>query len=136
VAKVFIDTNILVYALDNQSAAKQKRAREIINNTAQNDSPVISTQVLQEFYSAVTIKLHTEALLAKNMLHNFTNMETVQITVDMIEQGIDISILARLSFWDGLIIAAAEFAKCTTVLSEDLQHGQIIRGVKIINPFI
>jgi predicted nucleic acid-binding protein len=62
-------------------------------------------------------------------------MEIVQVDLDIIEQGIDISILSQISFWDGLIIAAAEFANCVTILSEDLNDGQIIRGVKIINPF-
>jgi predicted nucleic acid-binding protein len=55
--------------------------------------------------------------------------------MDIIEQGIDISILSQISFWAGLIIAAAEYAGCSVILSEDLNDGQIIRGVEIKNPF-
>jgi predicted nucleic acid-binding protein len=55
--------------------------------------------------------------------------------MDIIEKGIDISILSQVSFWDGLIIAAAEFAQCSTIISEDLNDGQIIRGIEIKNPF-
>jgi hypothetical protein len=64
-------------------------------------NPVISTQVLQEFYHAATSKLGVDKLLAKRIVHNLQNMTVVQITPALIEQGIDISITAKLSFWDG-----------------------------------
>jgi predicted nucleic acid-binding protein len=105
------------------------------NYIIENDIPVISTQVLQEFYNASTTKLHIEKSIAKNIVHNFRNMEVVQVDSDIIERGIDISISSQISFWDGLIIASAEYANCTTILSEDLNDGQIIKGIKIINPF-
>lgn len=73
--------------------------------------------------------------MAKTIMHNFTNMETVQVNIDIIEQGIDISILSKISFWDGLIIASAEYVKCSVIISEDLNDGQTIRGMKIMNPF-
>jgi predicted nucleic acid-binding protein len=136
VAKIFIDTNILVYTLDKNDINKQNKARSALKIIKENDTPVISTQVLQEFYNASTAKLNTDKLLAKTMVHNFTNMETVQINIDIIEQGIDISIVSKISFWDGLIIASAEYAKCSIIVSEDLNNGQIIRGIKIINPFV
>jgi predicted nucleic acid-binding protein len=133
--KVFIDTNVLVYTVDDDNRDKQAKAKAIIADIKANKIPVISTQVLQEFYHAGTTKLRLDKILVKNMVCNLNEIEVVQVTFELIEQGIDISILSQLSFWDGLIIAAAEFAKCTTLISEDLNDGQVIRGVKIVNPF-
>jgi predicted nucleic acid-binding protein len=136
VAKIFLDTNILVYTLDTNNGYKQKMAQNIFIQISENEKPVVSTQVLQEFYYAAAIKIKADTILVKNILHNFTNnIETVQVNRDIIEQGIDISILSHISFWDGLIIAAAEYAGCSVILSEDLKNGQIIRGVEIKNPF-
>lgn len=136
VPKIFIDTNILVYTVDKYSEKKQMLAREIMKTVVEEEIPVISTQVLQEFYSATTSKLKLDKIIAKNIMHNFHHIEIVQIDLNLIEQGIDISILSQISFWDGLIIAAAEHANCSIIYSEDLNNGQIIRGIKIINPFI
>jgi predicted nucleic acid-binding protein len=135
VPKIFIDTNILVYTVDSNEKNKQKQARSILKKTVDANIPVISTQVLQEFYSATTTKLKLDKIVAKNIMHNFHHMEIVQIDMDLIEQGIDISILSNISFWDGLIIAAAEQANCSSILSEDLNSGQTIRGITIVNPF-
>jgi predicted nucleic acid-binding protein len=98
--------------------------------------PVISTQVLQEVYNTATAKLKMEKLTVKNILYNYKNMEIVRVDVDIINQGIDISILNQISFRDGLILAAASFADCSVLLTEDLHDGQIIQGVKLKNPFL
>ena len=135
-SKIFIDTNILVYTVDSYDEKKQSRAREITRDVVDNNVPVISTQVLQEFYSATTTKLNLDKITAKNIMHSFHHMEIVQNDLYIIEQGIDISILSQISFWDGLIVAAAEHAHCSCIYSEDLNNGQSIRGIKIINPFI
>lgn len=134
-ARIFLDTNILSYAIDDGNPGKQTAARAVIGSVVSGDIPVISTQVLQEFYNASTTKLNIDKLIAKKLVHNFSNMSVVQITPAIIEQGIDISITAQISFWDGLIIAAAECAECSLLLSEDLNDGQVIRGVQIANPF-
>ncbi|WP_010258246.1 PIN domain-containing protein [Treponema primitia] len=134
--KVFIDSNILVYSLDKNSKEKQKIVRETLNDIEEKDAPVISTQVLQEVYNITTTKLKMEKLYVKNILNNYKKMEIVQVDFDIIQQGIDISILSKISFWDGLIIAAAASANCGSVLSEDMNHGQIIRGVRVVNPFM
>ena len=75
-------------------------------------------------------------MIAKNIVHSFGNMEVVPVDLNIIEQGIDISILFRFSFWDSLIIAAAEQANCAMVFSEDMNNGQTVRGVRIVNPFL
>jgi predicted nucleic acid-binding protein len=133
--KVFLDANILVYAQDDREPEKQKIARSLLSDTGEVGVLVISTQVLEEFYNICTTKLKMNTLRAKNVLYTFKEMETVQLDFDIIQQGIDISIISQISFWDGLIIAAAASANCGELLTEDMNPGQIIRGVKVVNPF-
>lgn len=135
VSKIFIDTNILVYTLDKKDIFKHEKARTIIKEIVTNHKPVISTQVLKEFYVVATTKLKADKIIIKNIVHNFHNMEIIQNDLELIEQAIDISIISQLSFWNSLIIAAAEKANCEFVFSEDLNAGQVFRGVTIINPF-
>ncbi len=134
-SKFFLDTNILLYTLDANDKSKQAKARKLIQVVTEQDIPVISTQVLQEFYVASTTKLGVEPLLAKNIMRSFENMEIVQITPYLIREAVDTGILNVISFWDSLIVVAAESAQCELLYTEDLNSGQIIRGVKIENPF-
>ncbi len=134
-AKFFIDTNILVYTLDPRNAQKHLKARNFLQNAIKEHNPVISTQVLKEFYVVATVKLKADPVAVKAILHNFQNLEIVNNDFELIEQAIDISISAKLSFWDSLIIAAAEKAQCEAVFSEDLNPGQLYRGIRLINPF-
>jgi len=136
VSKIFIDTNILVYTLDQKNIEKRDLARRIVKKVVESHQPVISTQVIKEFYVVASSKLKADPIVVKNIIHNFHNMEIVNNDLDLIEQAIDISILSQLSFWDSLIIAAAEKANCEYVLSEDLNSGQNYRGIKLLNPFI
>lgn len=135
-SKIFIDTNILVYTLDQKNIEKRDMARKIVKKVVESHQPVISTQVIKEFYVVASTKLRADSIVVKNIIHNFHNMEIVNNDLDLIEQAIDISILSQLSFWDSLIIAAAEKANCEYVLSEDLNSGQNYRGIKLLNPFI
>lgn len=134
-SKIFFDTNILLYAGDSQNPTKQHAARKILTSLNKKTSGVISTQVLQEYYVVEVKKFKRDPLIIKQVLKTWEQFEVITITPSLIEEAIDISLLNKLSFWDSLIIAAACFAKCTQLMTEDLQHGQIIRGLKIINPF-
>jgi predicted nucleic acid-binding protein len=135
-ARVFLDTNIFVYAHDTASPDKQRKSREIIMQLADSVSGVISTQVLQEFYVAATRKLGVDPLVAKGILKTFAVFDIVQVSAPLIHEAIDCSILNQLSFWDSLIIASAASASCAFVLSEDLNSSQTVLGVKIKNPFL
>lgn len=132
--KVFLDANILVYAHDKDSPAKRRRSRELIAEVAASGLGVISTQVMQEFYVAATRKMGVEPLAAKGVLRTFSIFEIAQTSPDLIDEAIDCSILNRISFWDALIVAAASSTGCATIYSEDLNPGQVIRGVRIENP--
>jgi predicted nucleic acid-binding protein len=134
--KTFLDTNILVYAVDSSDLRKQQTAKQCIKDAGLLNSGVVSTQVLQGFYNAAVNKIGLEPLAAKDLLRFFRRFETVIISPDMIADAIDCSILNRLSFWDSLIIIAAESAGCEVLLTEDLRNGQSIHGVRTLNPFI
>jgi len=131
----FLDTNVLIYSVDSADSAKQTAALEVIERHARGKTGVISTQVLQEFYSAATRKLEIEPLEARRIVRDLRIFDIVQVTPEIIEDGIDCSILNTISFWDGLIVASASTAKCSEILSEDLADGQTIQGVSVRNPF-
>ena len=133
-AKAFLDTNVLIYQLDSRDPTKQKRCREIVRTVVSNHEAVISTQILQEFYVACTMKLRINPILVKGIMHGFENMEVVTIGIDLINNAIDASIQYQISFWDSLVVVSAESAKCQYLLTEDLNEGQIIRNVRIRNP--
>lgn len=133
-SKVFLDTNILVYQLDKRFPKKQAICRSLVKDAAGKGEAVVSTQVLQEFYVAATSKLKVDPALVKAVLQRFENMEVVTVSQDLIHEAIDISLQSKVSFWDALIVAAAESAKCELLFSEDLADGEVIRGVKVRNP--
>ena len=133
-SKVFFDTNILIYQMDKKSATKRDKCRNLVRKAALDGDAVISTQVLQEFYVVTTTKLYLDPLVSKSIMHTFENMEVVTIGKDLINEAIDASLQYKLSFWDALILVAAESAKCEVMYSEDLNEGQVMRNVRIVNP--
>jgi predicted nucleic acid-binding protein len=134
--KVFFDSNILVYFADSADPQKQQIAENLIKNAVINDNGVISTQSLQEFFAATTRKLLCTKEKAKEYVENFSDSFTVeQVSVPLILKAINISIKNQFSFWDSLILSAAIQSGCIICYSEDLTNGQIVEGVKIVNPF-
>jgi predicted nucleic acid-binding protein len=136
VSKVFFDTNILIYQMDKRNTAKRGKCRDLVRQAAMDGEAVISTQVLQEFYVVATSKLHLDPIVSKSIMHTFENMEVVTIGKDLINEAIDASLQYKLSFWDALILVAAESAKCEVMYSEDLNDGQIMRNVRVVNPLL
>jgi predicted nucleic acid-binding protein len=134
-SKTFIDSNVFVYALDKRFAEKRKRAQAHLREVQDRGNGVISTQVLQEVYVAATAKLGIEALVVKDMLIKLEVLEIVLIDTALVRDAIDCSILSRLPFWDALIVASAAKAACNELSTEDLNDGQVVRGVRIRNPF-
>lgn len=134
--KIFIDTDILVYGFDGADRQKQKAARQALKQSQESGSGVISTQVLQEFYVTATKKLGMDPLVAKDLLDSFDVFEIVVVSPSLIASAVDCQVLAKLSFWDALIVAAAEASKCETLWSEDFQRGRMLRGMRIDNPLL
>jgi predicted nucleic acid-binding protein len=133
--KIFLDTNILVYLFDNNFPKKKLITKKIIKAILRDSTPFISTQVMQEFYVTLTKKLNVDPIVAKEALRYFENFDIVNINEKLIAEAIDCSIINQISFGDSLIVVAAESVKCNLLYSEDLNEGQIIRGIKVINPY-
>jgi predicted nucleic acid-binding protein len=131
----FIDTNILVYAEASDEPAKQSAALALLRRLKLSDSGVISTQVLQEFANAALRKLQLDAGHVRRQLSAHQQFEVVQVTPTIIHGALDLHQTRSLSFFDALIVQAASAAGCDTLYSEDLNAGEIINGVKIVNPF-
>jgi len=137
--KVFLDTNIFVYAIDSsqQWGRQQAIARSIIRQQIENESGVISLQVVQEFYQVATTKiavpLSTEDAL--EFIRYMSCLEIVVASLEMVIAAVHLHQRYLLSFWDALILQAAEFAGCSQVLSEDLQHNLRLDGLVVLNPF-
>jgi len=133
----FFDTNILVYAYDNHFPDKQQRAQEIIISAVKNGNGVLSTQVLGEFFTVVTkkIKIPLSVRNARNIIKYMGRMTVQEIDVLIVERALDTLEQYKISYWDSLIIAAAERAQCQCILSEDLNAGQKYHDIEITNPF-
>lgn len=137
--KVFLDTNIFVYAIDTSSdlKAKSEVAKELVADHLRNESGVISIQVFQEFYNTSTRKIEmpisTEDAL--EFMRYMATFETVIADFEMVETAVRLHQEHSLSFWDALIVEAARTAECTQLLSEDLQDGFRLDGLTVKNPF-
>lgn len=135
-AKAFIDTNVLIYAHDVDAAAKHDVAKRVLQQLWSERAGVLSTQVLHEFYVNVTRKIASP--LSKKSARAVINSYViwcVDTTSEEISAAFRIEDEARIGFWDALIVAAALKAGADRILSEDLNPGQTISGVRIENPF-
>jgi len=133
--RFFLDTNVLVYADDADAGPKRTRAREILRQALEQGCGVISTQVLQEYFSVATRKLGIEEAAARKRLELLATLDVIRIEVPMILSAVDLVRLHSMAIWDALIVVAARTAGCRKLLSEDLQDGQVFDGLRVENPF-
>lgn len=132
--RIFIDSNILIYSIDDYEKEKQMSAFDIISKLSENGG-IISTQVLQKFYNIATKKLGLSKENAKILLERLSECFIVhKNSVLDILHAIEISIKTQFSFWDSLIISAALAEGCSYLYSEDLNSGQSVEGLIIKNP--
>lgn len=131
----FIDSNVLVYAEASDEPEKQTAALTLLRSLKLSGNGVISTQVLQEYANVALRKMGLDANHVRNQLVAHQQFEVVQVTPAIIRGALDMHQTRSLSFYDALIVQAASVAGCDTLYSEDLNTGEIINGVKIINPF-
>jgi predicted nucleic acid-binding protein len=131
-----LDTNILVYADAADEPGKQQRAIELITALRGGGAAVLSTQVLQEYVNVALRKLRLPAELIRQRIAFYRRFEMVTSSADLIDGALDLHVLRSLSFYDALIVQAAIVSGCERVLSEDMQHGAVIGGVRIENPFV
>jgi len=133
-SKVFVDTNLIVYTMDDDEPEKRDKCRRLLDDLVARRGGVISTQVLQETYVVATRKLRRDPLRVRADLKLLSALELVLIAPPIIFEAIDCSILNTISFWDALLVAAAASARCDTLWTEDLNDGQTLLGVRIENP--
>lgn len=135
-AKTFVDTNVLIYAHDVDAGTKHETARGILRGLWDRRDGILSTQVLQEFYVNVTRKIATPLPKpsARAVVESYT-LWCIVTTPEEISAAFRIEDQAGIGFWDALIVATACKAGADRILSEDLNPGQIIAGVRIENPF-
>lgn len=134
--KIFIDTNILVYIhlMDNESAEKRVRLRNLLHTL--NADFIISVQVINEFYNVLLRKKIKDSIIQEKIRLQMEICSVSGITIQTIFKAWDIRGKYKYSYWDSLIIAAAIENSCTVILSEDMQHEQLIeKKMQIINPF-
>lgn len=136
ILRSFLDTNILVYTDDPRDSAKQSRALGLVKDHLRLRTGVISLQVLQEYFTTVTGKLRMDPGLAKRRVESFAKMDVVEPDVGDVLAAIDLHRLHNFSYWDAFVVHCARRAGCRQLLTEDMQHGRVIDGVRIVNPFL
>lgn len=132
---VFFDTNILLYADDADAGAKTGVARTLLRQAVVERTGVVSTQVLQEFYVNARNKLKLDGAAARARVEVYLGFEVVTVSPALLLAAVDLNRLDSVSFWDALVIRAAEHAGCDTLYSEDLQDGRRYGPVRVVNPF-
>ena len=134
---VFVDTNVLVYARDAGEGAKQARAAEWLDALWNSGRGRTSVQVLQEYYAVVTRKLKPglPAADARADVRALAAWNPVPNDLALIERAFELEDVGGLSFWDAMIVAAAQRAHCTLLLTEDLQAGREFGGLRVASPF-
>mgnify|MGYP000866677149 FL=1 len=138
IERVFVDTNVLIYAHDLDAGLKHDRAVAILSDLWENENGIVSVQVLQEFYVNVTRKISDPLTpaLARGVIRNYLAWQIAPNDPSTVLSASEIAERNHISFWDALIVASASNAGADRILSEDLNHGQMIEGVVIENPFL
>lgn len=134
--RYFVDTNILMYAHDTAAGDKHARAKALVEDLWENRSGVVSTQVLQEL--AVNLrrkaKKPIDAKATRDIVSDYLSWQVVVNGGDSILEALELEARYQLSFWDALVIQAAQLSGAEVLYSEDLSDGQKYGSVQVINP--
>lgn len=135
--KYFVDTNILIYAHDRSAGRKHERARRVIEELWASGQGVLSTQVLQELCVNLRRRLAKPlpADEVRRLIEDYLSWEVVVNTPQSILAALEFETRYKISYWDALVLQAAESCGAAIVYSEDLSHDQSYAGVKVVNPF-
>lgn len=131
----FIDTNVLIYADSPDEPVKQDIAAQLLADLRMRSLGVLSTQVLQEFANVSLKKLKLQHDTARKRLSFYRGFETFGMTPEIIDDALDLHQTRSVGFYDALILACARVAGCGVLYSEDLNAGEMVGGVKVVNPF-
>lgn len=133
----FLDTNIIVYAYDQHEPQKMHIARDILRQGLREKNVFVSAQVLGEFFVVVTKKIQGPfaPAAALEIIEVFEVLKFIEMDYSLVVQAISIHLQYKISYWDALIVAAAQRSRCDSLLTEDLKDGEMYNGVKVCNPF-
>ncbi|OGB66954.1 MAG: twitching motility protein PilT [Burkholderiales bacterium RIFOXYC12_FULL_60_6] len=131
----FIDTNVLIYAEASDAPLKQQLALALVKRLYEDAQGVLSTQVLQEYCNVALKKLKLSAQHVRSQLEMYEQFEVIQVPPAIIHAGLDLHQTRSVSFFDAIILASAHTAGCGVLYSEDLNTGETMLGVRIVNPF-
>ncbi len=136
--KVFVDTNVLVYAYDRAAGSKHVRARELLEELWKAGRGTLSTQVLQEFYVNVRRKARPPISpeSARALVADYLAWDPIVNDGATVLEAVDVGHRHRLSFWDALVVVAAVKSGASVIYTEDLNHGQMFGSVQVLNPFL
>ncbi len=136
-ARLFLDTNVIVYAYDTADPEKQAKAQTLLTMSAARRDGAVSTQVLGEFFHSVVVRRRlmdaSEALRIIEALK--AGFFVADVTVDLVEEAIEVHRRFQLRYWDSLIVATARSLGCEEIASEDFNDRQDYGGVRVSNPF-
>jgi predicted nucleic acid-binding protein len=137
-APVFVDSNVLIYVRDSADADKQAQAAAWMTELWRSHRGRLSSQVLSEFYVNVTQKLRPglDRETARADVRVLSAWQPIPLDEQVLDEAWHIQDRYGLSFWDALIVGAARVCGCGYVLTEDLQDGQDLAGVRVVNPFL
>lgn len=138
-ARFFLDTNIFSYSFDRRSAAKARRAAQLIREAVTSRKGIVSYQVVQEFFNLALRKFAQPMTIpeAEQYLSTvFRPLLAIHSSPALISDALRITAKNRLSWYDALIVAAAVEGGCHILYSEDMQHGQRVGELRIENPFV
>ena len=136
--KYFVDTNILIYAYDRSAGWKRDRAQALVQQLWNSGAGVLSTQVLQELCINLRHKIAHPLPVeeVRQLIQDYLSWEVVTNTPDSVLRALEIEMRYKTSFWDALILQAAEQCNATIVYSEDLSSGQKYGAVRVVNPLV
>lgn len=137
--RFFLDTNLLIYAIDAADPGKQAVAQKWIATAHESGDGLISYQVVQEWFNVVLRKASVplSADEAASIYRRLIEpLWRIQSSRELLDTALDLHRRDSVSLWDSLIVSAAIQGGCDRILSEDLQHGRKIHGVKVLNPFV
>jgi predicted nucleic acid-binding protein len=132
----FVDTNVLLYLTDRSDPVRQARAEEWLDFLWRGGNGSLSWQVLHEFYVNAVRKLGVAGDEARFLVGAFLEWHPVDSSAELLKRAWDWTDAAQLSYWDALILAAAEMAGCDYLLSEDFTAGRRYGSIQVVNPFL
>ncbi len=133
----FVDTNVFVYSVDESEGVRHARARHLIRSLMDTEALRTSAQVLGEFFVVATRKLQLPIAPAEALeyVNRYSKWPVIATDTQLVRDACELSMSSRISYWDALIVAAASRAGAVRIYSEDLNPGQKLLGIEVVNPF-